>query len=125
MILIPQSVLRDCLAVFRRALPKPFLARSATPIYLIGGADGIRLRMQQPDIGVEYHHPSPSKRDSLTVPISALVDCEGRGNGTVQFQSLENGHVEVRWEQSGTPYQRDLSSREATAAPFPAWPARD
>lgn len=125
MILIPQSVVHDCLAVFRRALPKPFLARAATLVRVISGRDGIRLHLLQPDISVEYHHPSPSEPLNVTVPISALVDCDGHGNGTVQLQSLKNGKIELRWEQSGVPYQRDYAPHEASRASIPAWPVHD
>ncbi|MBI3821558.1 MAG: hypothetical protein HY289_02645 [Planctomycetes bacterium] len=41
MILVSQPVLHDCLAVFRRALPKPFLAQAATRIHGIAGRTGI------------------------------------------------------------------------------------
>lgn len=125
MLTIPQSVIRDCLAVFRRALPKPFLARAATPIHVIGDRECTRLRLMQRDIAVEYFHPSPSRCESLIVPISALVDCEGRSNGTVQLERQANGNVELRWEQNGIPCQRDFASPKASEIPFPAWPARD
>jgi hypothetical protein len=59
------------------------------------------------------------------VPISALVDCDGRGHGSVQGQSTDKGKVELRWEQNGVPYQREYASCKASEAPFPAWPARD
>lgn len=76
-------------------------------------------------MSVEYHHPASSDSFSLTIPLSALADCQGRGKGTVEFQSAADGKVEVRWEQSGVPYHRTYSSRETPATRFPTWPRRD
>jgi hypothetical protein len=125
MLTIPHSVIRDCLAVFRRALPRPFLAKAATPIHILGERECTRLRLLQPDVAVEYFHPSPSRCESLIIPIAAIADCEGPGNGAVQLQRREGGKVELRWEQNGDSYQREYVSPKTLEQPFPAWSARD
>ena len=121
MIHIPQSVVRECYAVFRHAVPK--MARASTMIEVVSGRDGIRLRMSQTDVAIEHHYPSVSEPDSLTVPWAALVDSEGRGKGPVECQRAKGDKVEVAWEQAGVPFRREYSVREPL--PFPAWPGRD
>src|SRR3974390_1377188 len=108
MILIPQSVLAECIAVFRRAGPKSSVARSTTFVHLTGGRDGIRICLVQHDVGVEYHHPTPAEAFAFTIPLAALADCQGRGSGTVQFQP-SRGKVEIRWEQAGLPQRHDYA----------------
>jgi hypothetical protein len=125
MINLPQSVFRDCLAVFRRILPKPFLARAATPISVSSSRDGIRLQLVHCDICVEFHHPSPSEKLEFAIPISALVDCEGRGAGVVRLQPIKNVKVELHWEQAGAPCVREYAVPDTRHSPFPAWPSRD
>ncbi len=125
MLILPQAILRDCYGVFRRALTKSSAARSLASIRLASGRDGTRLWLMQPDIGIEYHHPTPTKAMSMTLPLNALAECEGNGKGTVQLQVLSNGHVEVRWDHASIPQVRDFPQRESPTTPFPAWPKRD
>jgi len=125
MLTLPQTVVRDCYGVFRRVLTKSSATRALASIHLVSGRDGTRLRLMQPDIGIEYHHPTPTKAASMTLPMNALADCEGNGKGTVQLQALHNGHVEVRWEKGGIPQVRNYPKRESPTTPFPAWPKRD
>lgn len=124
MILLPQSVLHDCCAVFRRTLPKSNMARAAVNVQISGGRDGIRLRLVQPEVAVEYHHATVSEAFSFAVAITALTDCMGRGNGTVEFKLSKNDKVEIHWEQSGVPHCREHPLREFPAS-YPDWPNRD
>ena len=125
MILIPQTVLRDCHAVFRRVVPRSSTLRSAAAVHILGGRDGVRMRLSQSDIAVEYHHPSPTETFSFTFPMTALADCDWRGSGTVQLERTKAGKVELRWDQAGVPCHREYASNEAAQKPFPAWPSRD
>jgi hypothetical protein len=125
MLNIPQAVVRDCYGVFRRVMTKSTAARALASVHLVSGRDGIRLRFMQPDIGIEYHHPAPTKAASMTLPMNALADCEKNGKGTVQLQALPNGHAEVCWDQTGIPQVRNYPKRESPTTPFPAWPKRD
>lgn len=124
MILLPQSVLRDCCAVFRRVLPKSNLARSAANVHILGGRDGIRLRLVQPEVAVEYHHATVSETFSFAVAMAALTDCIGRGNGTVEFKPNKNDKVEIHWEQAGVSQCRECPLR-ALPQSYPDWPNRD
>lgn len=125
MLTLPQAVLRDCYGVFRRVLTKSSAARTLASVHLVSSRDGTRLWLTQPDVSIEYHHPTPTKATSMTLPLNALAECEGNGKGTVQLQVRNNGHVEVRWEHAGIPQVRDYSQRDSPIKSFPAWPKRD
>jgi hypothetical protein len=124
MITLPQSVLRDCHAVFRRVLPRSSAVKAAASFRLAGGPDGTRLQLLQPDVGVEYLDPDSSEKVALTLPLDVLSDCQGGSSGMVHFQPLENGSILVRWEHAGAPHHREYSPRESTPNSFPAWPGR-
>jgi hypothetical protein len=125
MLTIPQAVLRDCHAVFRRIVARSSAARLATTIHVTSTRDGIRLALTKPDIAVEYHHPCHQAEGSVTLPLAALTDCEGRGSGIVRFTPRPKGRVDVCWEDAGVPCQREYVPRESSPLPFPAWPGRD
>jgi hypothetical protein len=122
MIVIPQSILRDCYSVFRRAVPKSTTARSTATVHIVSGRDGIRLRLVG-DVSIEFHHRTSAEACTFAVPLNALSDCAGRGSGSVKFQS-KDGRVQASWEQSGIPNRRDYTA-SGRVVEFPAWPGRD
>jgi hypothetical protein len=106
-------------------LTKSSAARALVSVQVVSGRDGTRLCLLEPDVGIEYHHPTPTKAISMTLPLNALADCEGNGKGTVQLKTLTNGHVEVRWEHAAIPQVRNYPKRESPTRSFPNWPQRD
>ncbi len=125
MILIPQTIIRECHGFFRRVVTRYSMLRSEAVVHILGERDGIRIRLSQPDIAIEYHHPSPTESFSLTIPMTALADCEGRGSGTVQIERAKAGKVELRWDHVGVPCHREYTLNDASQKPFPPWPSRD
>jgi hypothetical protein len=123
MIVIPQSILRDCYSVFRRAVPNSTTARSTASVHIVGGRDGLRLRMVG-DVSIEFYHRTSAEAVTFSIPLNALSDCAGRGNGSVTFQSSRDGRVQASWEQSGIPNRRDYTA-SGRVVEFPAWPGRD
>jgi len=121
MILIPQSVLRDYHRIFRRVGPKSTVARAAMTIHVVGGRDGVRFRMVLPGVAIEYLHPRAAEKTSLSMPMTALAECAGQGEDTVQIQR-KNGSVEICWDHHGVPYRREYPSRDEPQVTFPNWP---
>jgi hypothetical protein len=122
MINLPQSILKDCCAVFRRALPKSNMGKAAASVQILGGRDGIRLRLLLPNIAVEYHHATVSGPFSFAIAWKEFAEWAGRGNGAVEFDLQKKDNVLIH--AAGIPHGREVPLRTSTA-PFPTWPNRD
>ena len=111
MIQVPQAVLRDCYAVFRPAAPRSNVRPirdsrppARRPRWHSHPHDATRRRGRVPPsvtVGSVY---------ALTIPLAALADCQSCGDGTVQFQALEGGRVEMQSEQAGVAQRREYTA---------------
>ena len=88
MIELTRSLARQFRAVVRQSLP-PRSVRPATPptIALEASAEGLFLRAHLGDVAIEYHQVGAFSSKSLTLPLTALDDFEGRSQEKVRLES--------------------------------------
>jgi hypothetical protein len=97
--------------------------RSAIPP-LVLRTEGQQLRAQYRyhDLAVEYTEPGNfSQLDSITVPLDALADVEGRDDRPVVFEGVEPDKTIVRWQDRIVPRIKQYDVRAlGYIGPFPA-----
>ncbi|MBM4073759.1 MAG: hypothetical protein FJ271_33290 [Planctomycetes bacterium] len=105
MIHVQRSLARQ----FRAVLRKSVLAGSArsSPCHVVfrAGTDGLRIQAQGPTAGLEYHDPGAHDSEVVAIPVHALADFEGKGEGLVELSSDANGSL-ASWKDGVVPRTR-------------------
>lgn len=78
-------------------------------------ANGLNVRLEQPEIMVAYHQDGKLTADVLQLPLQALADFGGRGPEVVTLESAAPGKVLARWDDAGVPQNIEY---EAASKPF-------
>ena len=124
MITITRQRARRLRAVFRRRVLGIGHRGEIPPLVL--HAEGARLRAQHlyQHLAVEYVEPgAPRQLDSVTLPLEALADFEGRDENPVVLESAGPDMVVASWQERGIPRSREYPATPfGTIAPFPDAP---
>lgn len=106
MIEIPRSLARQLWAVLRRCWPKPH-GRHIPRIDFQVDTEGLIARVAQPEIAVEYRQAGTFGSKSVSLPLGALADFEGRGPDTVTLEAGKGDKVVARWQDGSVPQVKD------------------
>ncbi len=125
MITLTRALARQLRAILRKSTLAKVPRGLRLPFVLHADHDGLRLRNQQVDVAVEYHHPGACSPEVLALPAGALEDCEGRGDTPVTLESTAPETVQARWDDGGVPQLREYQARIPDGPPeFPGLPER-
>jgi len=70
---------------------------------LQGSASGLRIRIHGLEIPAEYCDEGSYPTESVSLPFTALADCEGRDDSLVTLEPTNPNKVEVHWSDAGVP----------------------
>lgn len=120
MIALPRPLVRDLLNMTRkmnrdRTQPDPV-------IEMIAGRGGLAIHVVGKEVAVRHSTPGRRPEERLLVPVEALADCGGRGEGAVGFRAGRRGRVEVIPDTGSTTVRTYPAPR--TARPLPPLPHR-
>ncbi|MDA1055772.1 MAG: hypothetical protein O3C40_35715 [Planctomycetota bacterium] len=76
--------------------------KSSVPIGFQATNDGITLTASNESIAIRHTIPGAETSGAFAIPLSALADCEGRGDEVVTFRR-EGDSVIVEWRDGGIP----------------------
>src|SRR3954464_6051901 len=121
---IARSLARQVRAVLRRAGIKSTPRDSGPWVFFQTGPQGLSIRARSQEVAVEYHQAGELPVEQLRVPLSLLVECEGRESSNVSLEAASGGAVVASWTARSIPQQRAIEpARETkTELPFPEKP---
>jgi len=118
MIELSLLTVRQCRAVFRRLLRRA-LVGGEPAVSFVASDYGLRVRLCHHGIQAELHQPGNHARETITLPLKALADFEGKA-GTVTLETTSTAMVQARWDDARVPRVMDYESPDLTK--LPAWP---
>jgi hypothetical protein len=120
MITMTRSLARHLRAVVRRAGFKP-RSGSSPPLSLQAGPAGLRIRLTNPAVAIEYLAPGAYPIEDLTVALALLDDCQGKQDEPVTLESGKKKKTIASWRDSGVPQLIEYDA-EPVKKPFPELP---
>lgn len=122
MIEFPRALARQFRTVVRQscssASPR---SASLTDVLIKSGTDGLSLRADLGDITVDYHLPGKFDTETLTLPLTALQELEGRTREKVSLEAVGPDAVKARWHEGTVPRTRNftVSGKMLSSIPLP------
>jgi hypothetical protein len=122
MIEITRSQARVLRSVLRRAMNLP--ARGPLePQVFKAGRNGLTVRVASGEFAAEYRFEGSREAETLVIPPSLLVDCEGRSKSVVRIETIGNGRIASQWNDGNVPQLCSYAPAGEVAA-FPDVPAK-
>jgi hypothetical protein len=121
MITITRSLARHLRAVFRRAGFKPRSGLSP-PLSLQAGPTGLRIRVINPAVTLEYFAAGAYPTEELTVALELLDDCQGKQDEPVTLERGKKKKTLASWRDAGIPQLIEYDA-EPLKKPYPELPA--
>jgi len=110
MIQFARSLARQLRAVLRKAGPIGMGRSPRPPLVLQADKDGLRVRANYIEVGVEFRLPGIRPADIITLLAEALDDFEGRKEDVITLENVGPGIVQARWDDGGVPQVRDYTA---------------
>jgi hypothetical protein len=67
------------------------------------GQHGLTVRVVSGEFAAEYRIEGSRETDTLVIPPSLLVDCEGRSKAVVQIETIGSGRIASQWSDGNVP----------------------
>jgi hypothetical protein len=112
---------RQFRAVLRKAAPAGAGRLPRPALLLRAGPEGLRLCASYPEVAVEYRLPGPRPEETIALSSEALDACAGRQDSPVEVEPVDDGGVQLRWDDDGLPQVKDHDVIELDK--LPPWPA--
>jgi hypothetical protein len=129
LIQLTRSLARQLRAVLRNSVLAG--ANRGTPLTIAccTGQQGLTIRAQGAEVGVEYHQPGELPPDSIRLSGEALDDFNGTKSTPVILENAAKNTVQARWDDAGVPQLKDYGAKDDHPLPeFPAaveWAAQE
>lgn len=125
MIQIPCLLIKQLRAVLRKSVVS---GKAKLPVILQGSRDGLSIRAQNAQAGVEYHLPGRQDTDTISLDYSALEDFAGSTTAPVTLEAIGRV-VRVSWTHGKVPQVKEYESaglEQVTAPESPKnWAIQD
>jgi hypothetical protein len=115
---ITRTLAQQVRAIFRR-LARKSLAASDAAVSFAAGPEGLHVQLHHTGIRAAFRQPGSLPSDSLTLPLEALADFEGRKKDLVTLERTA-GDVQASWQDGVVPQVRAYPApeiREVVAVP--------
>lgn len=123
MIELTRAHARQLRTVLRKSLPTGCTRFYHPPISLTGSETGLRIRVHNPEVAVEWQIPGSWMADTITLPSSALADFEGRRDDGVTLAAKNKEVIHAEWCDGSVPQSRDYTAIDLEKLPpFPEEP---
>lgn len=123
MIELTRAQARQLRAILRKSLPAGSGRTYHPPLSLHSGEDGLRVRVHNPEVAIEWQLAGPRMAETITLPSSALDDFEGRHEDVVALAANGKDSIHAEWSDGGVPQSRDYLTVERDKLPlFPMEP---
>src|SRR5262245_49431784 len=99
MITIPPATLRACRPAFRKLTPGR--STHGPPVEVLGGPDGLHVRLATGDAAAEFTTPGVQPAGGLVLPLDAFLSFDG--SHSVTLKPVGRGRMEASWEEAGAP----------------------
>lgn len=120
MISLRRSLVRQLRTVFQKAAARS--DRGRLRVTLSSGRDGLRVRLHQSNILVEFHEAGRLPAERLAMPFESFASCSSRREGMVGFEAAGN-RIRTRWQDKGVPQSVEVEAAPLDGLPpFPAVP---
>jgi hypothetical protein len=107
---IPRSLAQQVRAVFRRLARKSTLTFDPV-VSFEAGPEGLHVRLHNTEVTAEFHQPGALARDSVTIPLDALAEFEGRKKDVVTLEQSGSA-VQASWQDGVVPQVREYPAPE-------------
>lgn len=125
MLTILRSLARQLRAVIRKAAPLGSPRGLKPPILLEANRQGLCVRVQLPDVAVEYHQAGSHAPGSIHLPFDALDGFSGRHDVPILLEEHGPDTLQARWDDGGVPQVRQFAiDHTEIPSSFPEPPAR-
>jgi hypothetical protein len=92
------------------------------PQVFTAGQHCLTVRVVSDNFAAEYRFEGSRQADTLCIPPSLLVDCEGRSNAVVKVEATGTGRITAQWQDGNVPQLCSYDPPGETPA-FPELPA--